>query len=124
MKNILILLIFVVPINLLAQTRPMPKKSNGKTATKNEITKEQKPIPFVYMIMTVEEVKKTKKEDPVIKFKFNSFDSRHSQKMEDNFKNAESVVVILNKLGQRGWELVSVNNENYFFKNRFIGIKR
>ena len=124
MKNILIFLIFVVPINLLSQTRAIPKKSDDKTAAKNEITKEQKPISFVYMIMTVEEVKKTKKEDPVIKFKFDSFDSRHSQKMEDNFKNAESVVVILNKLGQRGWELVSVNNENYFFKNRFIGLKR
>ena len=44
--------------------------------------------------------------------------------MDDNFKTETSVINVLNKLGQRGWELVSVNNEYYFFKNRFFNINR
>ena len=127
MKNFLVLMSFVLPLTLMAQTRPMPKKSNSKMTPKNEIVKaqKQKPTSFAYMIMTVEEVKKTKKEDSVTEFKFESFDDSHSKKMEEYFKiNKKSIIDILNKLGQLGWELVSVNNEHYFFKNRFIDKNR
>ncbi len=124
MKNFLTLMIFVLPLTLFSQTRPMPKKPNFNATPKNEIMGEQKPTSFVYLIMTVEEVKKTKKDDANIKFKFNSFDDRLSEKMDDNFKTEKSVINVLNKLGQRGWELVSVNNEYYFFKNRFFNINR
>ena len=62
MKKILILMCFVLPLTLLAQTRPMPKKPNGKTAPKNENMRGEKPTQLVYMILKVEEVKKSKKE--------------------------------------------------------------
>jgi hypothetical protein len=124
MKKILILMSFVLPLTILAQTRPMPKKPNGKTAPKNENMRGEKPTHFVYMIMNVEEVKKTKKEEPTTKYKFQSFDSRYSEKIYHSIKDKTSTIEVLNLLGRRGWELVSVNNEHYYFKNRFLAEKR
>ena len=124
MKKILILMSFVLPLTILAQTRPMPKKPNIKTAPKNENMRGEKPTHFVYMIMKVEEVKKTKKEEPTIKYKFQSFDSRYTEKINNSIKDKTSTIEVLNLLGRRGWELVSVNNEYYYFKNRFLAEKR
>ena len=124
MKKILILMSFVLPLIILAQTRPMPKKPNGKTAPKNENMRGEKPTHFVYMIMKVEEVKKSKKEESTTKFKIESFDSRYSEKIYDSIKDKTSTIEVLNLLGRRGWELVSVNNEHYYFKNRFLAEKR
>ena len=125
MKKILILMSFVLPLTILAQTRPMPpKKPNGKTAPKNENMRGEKPTHFVYMIMKVEEVKKSKKEESTTKFKIESFDSRYSEKIYDSIKDKTSTIEVLNLLGRRGWELVSVNNEHYYFKNRFLAEKR
>jgi len=120
MKKILILMSFVLPLTILAQTRPMSKKPNGKTAPKNENMRGEKPTQFVYMIMKVEEVKKSKKEVSTTKFKIESFDSRYSEKIHDYIKDKTSTIEVLNLLGLRGWELVSVNNEHYYFKNRFL----
>ena len=76
MKKILILMSFILPITILAQTRPMPKKTNQKTvATKNENIKDEKPTHYFYMSMDVEEINQKKKEEPSTKFKFKSFDS-------------------------------------------------
>jgi len=124
MKKILILMCFVLPLTILAQTRPLPKKPNGKTAPKNENMRGEKPTNFLYMIMTVEEVKKSKKEETSTKFKFQSFDSRYSERLSVSTKNKTSTIEVLNLLGRSGWELVSVNNEHYYFKNRFLGKKR
>ena len=124
MKKILILMCFVLPLTLLAQTRPMPKKPNGKTAPKNENMRGEKPTHFLYMIMTVEEVKKSKKEETTTKFKFQSFDSRYTEKINNSIKDKTSTLEVLNLLGRSGWELVSVNNEHYYFKNRFLAEKR
>ena len=124
MKKILILMCFVLPLTLLAQTRPMPKKPNGKTAPKNENMRGEKPTHFLYMIMTVEEVKKSKKEETTNKFKFQSFDRRYSERLYASTKDKTSTIEVLNLLGRSGWELVSVNNEHYYFKNRFLAEKR
>lgn len=124
MKKILILMCFVLPLTILAQTRPLPKKPNGKTAPKNENMRGEKPTNFLYMIMTVEEVKKSKKEETPTKFKFQSFDSRYSERLSVSTKNKTSTIEVLNLLGRSGWELVSVNNEHYYFKNRFLAEKR
>lgn len=124
MKKILILMCFVLPLTILAQTRPLPKKPNGKTAPKNENMRGEKPTNFLYMIMTVEEVKKSKKEETTTKFKFQSFDSRYSERLSVSTKNKTSTIEVLNLLGSSGWELVSVNNEHYYFKNRFLAEKR
>ena len=124
MKKILILMCFVLPLTILAQTRPMPKKPNGKTAPKNENMRGEKPTHFLYMIMTVEEVKKSKKEETTTKFKFQSFDSRYSERLNASTKDKTSTLEVLNLLGRSGWELVSVNNEHYYFKNRFLAEKR
>tara|TARA_Y200000002_G_scaffold328108_1_gene291571 strand:+ start:333 stop:707 length:375 start_codon:yes stop_codon:yes gene_type:complete len=124
MKKILILMCFVLPLTILAQTRPLPKKPNGKTAPKNENMRGEKPTNFLYMIMTVEEVKKSKKEETSTKFKFQSFDSRYSERLSVSTKNKTSTIEVLNLLGRSGWELVSVNNEHYYFKNRFLAEKR
>lgn len=124
MKKILILMCFVLPLTILAQTRPLPKKPNGKTAPKNENMRGEKPTNFLYMIMTVEEVKKSKKEEATTKFKFQSFDSRYSERLSVSTKNKTSTIEVLNLLGRSGWELVSVNNEHYYFKNRFLAEKR
>lgn len=124
MKKILILMSFVLPLTILAQTKPMPKKTNGKTTPKNENMRGEMPTHFLYMIMKVEEVKKSKKEEPTTKFKFQSFDSRYSGKLNDIVKDKTSTIEVLNLLGRRGWELVSVNNEHYYFKNRFLAKNR
>ena len=124
MKKILILMSFVLPLTILAQTRPMPKKTNGKTAPKNENMRGEKPAQFVYMIMKVEEVKKSKKEEPTTNFIFQSFDNRYSEKIGAAVNTKKSVIDVLNMLGQRGWELVSVENGRYFFKNKSLAQKR
>ena len=115
---------FVLPLTILAQTRPMPKKHNGKTAPKNENMRGEKPTHFLYMIMTVEEVKKSKKEETNTKFKFQSFDSRYTERLYASTKDKTSTIEVLNILGRIGWELVSVENGRYFFKNKSLGQKR
>jgi hypothetical protein len=124
MKKILILMCFVLPLTILAQTRPMPKKSNGKTPSKNENMRGEKATHFLYMIMIIEEVKKSKKVETTTKFKFQTFDSRYSEKLYASIKDKTSTIEVLNLLGRSGWELVSINNQHYYFKNRFLAEKR
>jgi phosphoglycolate phosphatase-like HAD superfamily hydrolase len=119
MRKILILMSFVLPVALMAQTRPAPKKAiDRKPATKDNI-RQEKPTVHSYMIMEVVEVK-SKKEPTVLQFKFESLDRRISDKYQNSFKNVKTVIDALNKLGQRGWELVSVENRRYFLKNKFV----
>lgn len=113
---------FILPVALMAQTRPAPKKAVDRPVSKNN-AKFEKPASFSYLIMHVVE-KKTKKQVSALEFKFKSFDKRYSEKIFKDFENVNSVVDALNKLGQRGWELVSVENGRYFFKSRFVGVKR
>jgi phosphoglycolate phosphatase-like HAD superfamily hydrolase len=122
MRKILILMSFILPVALMAQTRPAPKKAVDRPVSKNN-AKFEKPASFSYLIMHVVE-KKTKKQVSALEFKFKSFDKRYSEKIFKDFENVNSVVDALNKLGQRGWELVSVENGRYFFKSRFVGVKR
>ena len=124
MKKFLVLMIFVFPLATLAQTRPMPKKPNGKTASKNENMRVEKPTHYFYLIIKVDEVKKSKKDEPSTIFNVESFDSRHADKIYNTIKDKTSIIEVLNVLGRRGWELVSVNNENYYFKNSELAKKR
>ena len=122
MKKVLILISFVLPISLMAQTRPMSKKAVDRTASTKEI-RNSKPISYSYMIMNVIE-KKSKKQSSVYKFEFISFDKMYSEKIEKAALSRKSIIDVLNMLGQRGWELVSIENGSYFFKNRSLGPKR
>ena len=116
MRKILILTSFILPITILAQTRPMPKKTNQKTVAKENIIKAKKPIPFVYMSMDVEEINQ-KKQEKSFNLKFNSFDVKYSDKIYKSVKHLNSVIDVLNFLGEKRWELVAVENGRYFFKN-------
>lgn len=124
MKKILVLMSFILPLTILAQTKPIPKKTSSKKASKNENMKAEMPTNYFYMIIKVEEVKKSKKEEPSAMFKIESFDSRYSEKIYDSIKNKTSIIQVLNLLGRRGWELVAVKNENYYFKNSDLARKR
>ena len=116
MRKILILTSFILPITILAQTRPMPKKTNQKTVAKENIIKAKKPIPFVYMSMDVEEINQ-KKQEKSFNLKFKSFDVKYSDKIYKSVKHLNSVIDVLNFLGEKRWELVAVENGRYFFKN-------
>lgn len=118
MKNILILLIIFLPMTLLAQTKPMPNNSKNNT-TKDKILKEKKPAPYAYMIMNVAE-NTSKKNSPRFSFKFRSFSKKHTNRLNNSIEGKGSVIEVLNLLGQRGWELVAVDNGSYFFKHRNI----
>ena len=116
MRKILILMSFVLPITILAQTRPMPKKANVKNATKDNIIKDKKPTPYVYMSMEVVETNK-KKQQKSFSFKFKSFDDKYTDRIYKSVKNLNSVIDVLNFLGTKNWELVAVENGRFFLKN-------
>ena len=116
MRKILILTSFILPITILAQTRPMPKKTNEKPVARENIIKAKKPIPFVYMSMDVEEINQ-KKQEKSFNLKFKSFDVKYSDKIHKSVKHLNSIIDVLNFLGEKRWELVAVENGRYFFKN-------
>ena len=68
--------------------------------------------------------KKVQKDESSTIFNIEDFDSRHSDKIYNTIKDKTSIIEVLNVLGRRGWELVSVNNENYYFKNSELARKR
>ena len=105
MKNIIIIISFVLPISILAQTKPMPKKSNN---IKN--------IDQVFVIqMDVKEIS-NKKSTP--KFEFNFDRAEFSDKLNNAISklNLTTVIQVLNYLEVKGWELVSVDENIYFFR--------
>lgn len=118
MKKILILMSFILPMTLLAQNRPMPNNSKNNT-TKDKVLTEKKPAPFAYMIMNVTE-NISKKNSPRFSFKFKSFNAKHTNRLKKSIDGKGSIIDALNLLGQRGWELVSVDNGSYFFMHRNI----
>ena len=118
MKNILILLIIFLPMTLLAQTKPMSNNSKDKT-TKDKVLNEKKPAPYAYMVMNVTE-NISKKNSPRFSFKFRSFSVKHTNRLNKSIEGKGSVIEVINLLGQRGWELVAVDNGSYFFKHRSI----
>ena len=118
MKNILIFLIIFLPMTLLAQTKPMPNNSKDKT-TKDKVLNEKKPAPYAYMVMNVTE-NISKKNNPRFSFKFRSFSVKHTNRLNKSIEGKGSVIEVINLLGQRGWELVAVDNGSYFFKHKSI----
>lgn len=118
MKNILIFLIIFLPMTLLAQTKPMSNNSKDKT-TKDKVLNEKKPAPYAYMVMNVTE-NISKKNSPRFSFKFRSFSAKHTNRLNKSIEGKGSVIEVINLLGQRGWELVAVDNGSYFFKHRSI----
>ena len=118
MKNALIFLIIFLPMTLLSQTKPMPNNSKDKT-TKDKVLNEKKPAPYAYMVMNVTE-NISKKNTPRFSFKFRSFSVKHTNRLNKSIEGKGSVIEVINLLGQRGWELVAVDNGSYFFKHRSI----
>ena len=62
----------------------------------------------------------SKKNSPRFSFKFRSFSKKHTNRLNKSIEGKESVIEVLNLLGQRGWELVAVDNGSYFFKHKNI----
>ena len=121
MKKIIIMMAFVLPISLLAQTRPAPKKSIDKKI-EDRSYKAEKPKAYAYITMDVVEIK-SKKEPSIMKFKFESFDQKYSDKITKVTQKCESVISVLNILGKKGWELVAVEGQRYYFKNSFVSAR-
>ena len=104
-KILVLLSIIMLPIGLLAQTKSVPK----------EIKKPEPEVTFSYLIMETEEIK-SKKKSPSINFKFTANSNSLSQRLSNEFKNEDKIIFVINTLGKKGWKLVSVERNKYFFE--------
>ena len=106
MKNIIIIISFVLPISILAQTKPMPKKSNNIN------------IDQVFVIqMDVKEIS-NKKSTPKFEFNFTTTRPEFSENLSKSISklNLTKVIQVLNYLEIKGWELVTVDENMYLFR--------
>ena len=111
MKNIIIFISFVLPLSILAQTKPMPNKDRSKSNFHNKDFSK-----ISVMIMDVNEIK-NKKNKSSFEFYFTTISDEFSNRMNKEILslNFNSVVKVIDHLNKMGWHLVSVNNNKYFF---------
>lgn len=121
MKKILIFAVFILPLAMMSQTRPSPKKIQDRPTYSKD--KPVIPTQYSYLIMQIVEKKVKKGQNPYT-YSIDSFDAKYSEKISRLINDKITVIDALNYLGMRGWQLVTIDNGSYYFKSNSIGVKR
>ena len=111
MKKVILMMAFVLPLAMMAQTRPSPAK---KPVPSERVSKK---VNYMEMKYSEEMVGKKGSKELKKSYSFNSTNPRIDKMMTETSRKFETVVDALNYLSSMGWELVSVTDEKYYFKN-------
>ena len=111
MKKVILMMAFVLPLAMMAQTRPSPAKKPVPSE------KKKKKVNYMEMKYSEEMVGKKGSKELKKSYSFNSTNSSIDKRMTESSRKFATVVDALNYLSSMGWELVSVSDEKYYFKN-------
>ena len=111
MKKVILMMAFVLPLAMMAQTRPSPAK---KPVPSERVSKK---VNYMEMKYSEEMVGKKGSKELKKSYSFNSTNSSIDKRMTESSRKFATVVDALNYLSSMGWELVSVSDEKYYFKN-------
>lgn len=111
MKKVILMLAFVLPLAMMAQTRPAPAK---KPVPAERVSKK---VNYMEMTYSEEMVGKKGSKELKVTYAFNSTNPRIDKVMTETSRKFKTVVDALNYLSSMGWELVSVSDEKYYFRN-------
>ena len=107
----MLMMVFVLPLALMAQTRPSPAK---KPLT---MQKEDKTVNYLEMVVLEESIGKKGSKEIKTTYSFNCTNKRIDDMLTEKSPKFETVIHALNYLSGMGWELVSVSENKYYLKN-------
>ena len=113
MKKVILMMTLVLPLAMMAQTRPSPTKK----PIPSEKERVFKPVNYMEMTLTEELVGKKGNKEVKTSYSFNSTNKRIDDMIAKSSSKFKSVVQALNYLNSLGWELISVSGDKYYFKN-------
>ena len=111
MKKVILIMAFILPLAIMAQTRPSPAK---KSIISERVSKK---VNYMEMKYSEEMIGKKGSKELKKTYSFNSTNDFIDKRMTETSRKFETVVDALNYLSSMGWELVSVTDEKYYFKN-------
>ncbi len=111
MKKVILMMAFILPLAMMAQTRPSPAK---KPVPSERVSKK---VNYMEMKYSEEIVGKKGSKELKMFYSFNSNNVNIDKRMTETSRKFATVVHALNYLSSMGWELVSVSDEKYYFKN-------
>lgn len=113
MKKVILMMALVLPLAMMAQTRPSP----AKKPVPSEKERAFKPVNYMEMTVTEELVGKKGNKELKTSYSFNSTNKRIDDMIVDVSSKFKTVVHALNYLNSMGWELISVSGNKYYLKN-------
>ena len=120
MKQLILITILVMPFVTLAQTRPAPNNAADVNNQSREVYNSQ---PFSYIIMEVIPIEDGKNNGR-FKLNFTANDKVLAQQFNSMSGRFNTVIDALGAIGSRGAELVTKDDNLYYFKMKMNRMRR